>query len=84
MGKKKTDKVSEEVLDLTEAEGLNFKRFQARPIPKLAARIDKPFEVKTLEGVMRGKAGDYLVVGINKERYICDADVFSKTYICIE
>ena len=37
-------------------------------------------EIKTLEGVMLAKAGDYIIRGINGEIYPCAADIFEKTY----
>lgn len=37
-------------------------------------------EIKTLEGTMIAKAGDYIICGVNGEIYPCKADVFSKTY----
>jgi hypothetical protein len=41
-------------------------------------------EIKTLEGVMRGEAGDYIIKGIAGEIYPCKADIFEKTYEKIE
>lgn len=38
------------------------------------------FRVKTLEGVMDGKAGDFLIRGIKGELYPCRADIFAATY----
>lgn len=46
-----------------------------------ACKMDVEFEVKTLEGVMRGKAGDYLCVGPAGEAYPCDASIFEETYV---
>ena len=37
-------------------------------------------EIKTLEGVMIAKAGDYIIRGVNEEIYPCKADIFEKTY----
>ena len=37
-------------------------------------------EIKTLEGVMIAKAGDYIIRGVNGEIYPCKADIFEKTY----
>ena len=37
-------------------------------------------EIKTLEGVMVAKAGDYIIRGVNSEIYPCKADIFHKTY----
>jgi len=46
-----------------------------------AKRIDEDFRVNTLEGnYKQGKAGDYLMKGIDGELYICDGPIFEKTY----
>lgn len=45
-----------------------------------AMRMEQPFVVETLEGTMRGKAGDYLMRGVHGELYPCDGKVFSETY----
>ncbi len=37
-------------------------------------------EIKTLEGIMLAKAGDYIIRGVNGEIYPCKADIFEKTY----
>ena len=37
-------------------------------------------EIKTLEGIMVAKCGDYIIRGINGEIYPCKADIFEKTY----
>jgi hypothetical protein len=37
-------------------------------------------EIETLEGVMRGNGGDYIIKGINGEIYPCKPDIFAKTY----
>lgn len=44
-------------------------------------QIFEPFNVNTLEGNYKiGKAGDYLIKGIDGENYICDKEIFEKTY----
>lgn len=37
-------------------------------------------EIKTLEGVMVGSGGDYIIQGVNGEVYPCKPDIFEKTY----
>lgn len=37
-------------------------------------------KIRTLEGDMILRAGDYLIKGIKKEFYPCKADIFEKTY----
>ena len=43
-------------------------------------RKDVIAKIKTLEGDMTLRAGDYLIQGIKKEYYPCRADIFRKTY----
>lgn len=45
-----------------------------------AKRMDIEFEVDTLEGLHRGKPGDFLAVGAAGEMYPIDAAVFAATY----
>ena len=52
-----------------------------RPIVVHARRIDEEFRVNSLEGnYKQGKAGDYLMRGIDGELYICDDSIFNKSY----
>lgn len=52
-----------------------------RPIVVHAMKVIGPFQVETLEGNYKtGKAGDYLMQGIENELYICDRAIFEKTY----
>ena len=41
-------------------------------------------EIKTLEGTMIAKVGDYIIQGVNGEIYPCKADIFEKTYEIVE
>lgn len=59
---------------------LSFKKAVKKPIPVQCAQIGEPFEVETMEGVLRGKKGDWLMIGINGEMYPCDNEIFNKTY----
>lgn len=45
-----------------------------------AIQMTEDFEVKTLEGLMKGKAGDYLATGIQGEQWTIKKDIFEKTY----
>ena len=52
-----------------------------KPIVVQAKQIPHPFHVNTLEGNYKHrKAGDYLMMGIDGELYICDQDIFNRTY----
>jgi hypothetical protein len=37
-------------------------------------------DIHTLEGVMRGDAGDYIIQGVKGEVYPCKPDIFEATY----
>lgn len=51
-----------------------------KPIPVRCLEMKEPFEVETMEGVLQGKAGDFLMIGIKGEMYPCDRDIFFETY----
>lgn len=63
---------------------LDFKKAKKKPIAIKCIQIDEPFEVKTMEGKLIGKPGDWLMVGIDGEIYPCDASIFEKTYDLIK
>lgn len=41
---------------------------------------DSYIEIHTLEGVMRGNRGDWIIRGVKGELYPCKHDVFQATY----
>ena len=51
-----------------------------KPIPIQAEQQAKSFTVVTKEGTMSGKAGDYLVTGVQGEQYAVDKAIFEETY----
>jgi len=57
-----------------------FEYYKKKPIIIHAKKMEEAFEVKTKEGTMKGKAGDYLVIGIEGEKYPVDKKIFKKTY----
>ncbi len=59
----------------------DLKPCRKKPIIIHAKQINEEFNVNTLEGNYKmGKAGDYLMQGIEEELYICDKAIFEKTY----
>lgn len=72
---KHIDSTSDQPLDFD----ITFKPCQKKVIAH-AAQIDEPFSVVTLEGTMRGNAGDYLMLGHDGEYYPCKKDIFESTY----
>jgi hypothetical protein len=63
---------------------LDFKEAIKKPIPIKCVQIDEPFEVESMEGIMRGKTGDWLMIGINGEKYVCDDGIFQKSYDIVD
>lgn len=59
---------------------LAYEKAVKKPIPVNCVQIDEPFEVETMEGLMKGKKGDWLMIGIHGEMYPIDQDIFLKTY----
>ena len=54
--------------------------FDSKPVEIKAKRMLEPFEVQTLEGLMKGNAGDWLIQGTEGERYPCKDSVFKRKY----
>ena len=42
--------------------------------------MKKEVRIKTLEGMMIGNIGDWIIKGVNGEFYPCKPDIFEKTY----
>jgi PGDYG protein len=59
-------------------------KFRKRPVVIEATQITRPMVVKTLEGTMRGEPGDWLITGVQGEKYFCKPDIFAKTYEPVE
>ena len=59
---------------------MDFQLAIKKPVPQRCAQINEPFKVETLEGVLEGKSGDYLMIGIQGEMYPCEKKIFEETY----
>jgi len=55
-------------------------KFKKRPVVIEAQRLDQRIEIETMEGVMVGEIGDWLVTGVEGEQYPCKDRIFRKTY----
>jgi len=44
------------------------------------ASIDERLLIKTMEGLMKAKIGDFVIKGVENELYPCDPDIFRQTY----
>lgn len=56
------------------------KWYRKRPIEVQAYQTDKEEIIHTLEGDMTASVGDYIITGVNGEKYPCKPDIFEKTY----
>lgn len=61
-------------------DGIEWQHCINIPVTRKYFKMEKPFKVKTMEGITEGKAGDYLMRGVDGEMYPCDNDIFHKTY----
>lgn len=59
---------------------IDFVNAKKKPIVIKCAQIQEEFQVETLEGIMKGKKGDWLMIGVTGEKYVCDNAIFNKTY----
>ncbi len=57
-------------------------KVRKKPIIVHATQLNFPegFWVSTKEGVMKGKPGDYLMIGVAGEKYPIDKKIFEDTY----
>ncbi|HFI0250109.1 TPA: hypothetical protein ACGO6U_000465 [Streptococcus suis] len=55
---------------------------KVRKIPVVvdAEQISEVQYIETLEGTMKASAGDWVITGVDGERYPIKPDIFAKTY----
>ena len=59
----------------------DMKFCRKKPIVIQSKQMNESFRVKSLEGdYAEGKPHDYLMKGIDGELYICDREIYEKTY----
>ena len=54
--------------------------FCKKPVIIHADILEEDTEIETLEGPLLGRKGDYLITGIQGEKYPCKPDIFHATY----
>ncbi len=59
---------------------MEFRSAVKKPIAVRCFQMEEPFEVETMEGTLKGKAGDWLMVGVQGEMYPIAREIFEKTY----
>lgn len=55
-------------------------KYRKRPVVIEAHQAIETTKIETLEGVMTANPGDWIITGVNGERYPCKPDIFAKTY----
>jgi hypothetical protein len=71
------------MLDVTDIP-YHFNKCRKKPVTVHFIQMDEDFIVTTLEGVLKGHRGDYLILGVKGERYPIRKDIFEETYDIIE
>ena len=67
-------------IDPRHTKDLVFQKAVKKPLLIECIQMDEAFQVEAMEGTMRGKPGDWLMKGVSGELYVCDRDIFEKTY----
>ena len=55
-------------------------KYRKKPVLVEAYQTKDPIDIETLEGTMHASPGDYIITGVNGERYPCKPYIFKKTY----
>ena len=55
-------------------------KFKKKPIIIEAMPIKEPTNISTLEGMMHGNPGDWLIRGVKDELYPCEKSIFFQSY----
>jgi len=55
-------------------------KYRKLPIVIEAKQTKMVVIIHNLEGVMKADIGDYIITGVNGEKYPCKAEIFEKTY----
>ena len=74
--------VEVEAIQFTEDTYVEIRDFVGRAFDGVAAMNGGPsvIRIRTLEGVMAARRGDWIIRGVAGEFYPCKPDVFEKTY----
>ena len=58
----------------------NIKKFRKKPVVVEAYKTEKREVIHTLEGDMIASPRNWIITGVNGEKYPCKPDIFEKTY----
>lgn len=70
------------VIEAAQWDGENFSSIAELAIngSRIVKKEKTSLFIKTLEGTMEARKGDWIIKGINGEVYPCKPDIFEKTY----
>ena len=55
-------------------------KFRKKPVVIEAYQTDVTVQIPTLEGVMTANPSDWIITGVQGEKYPCRDDIFQQTY----
>ncbi len=55
-------------------------RVKKKPVIVNAEKVNEVTYINTLEGRMKAEKGDWIITGVNGERYPVKPEIFKKTY----
>lgn len=55
-------------------------KFRKKPVVIDAVQLEERIKIETREGKLYGEIGDWLITGIEGEKYPCGDAIFRKTY----
>lgn len=55
-------------------------KYRKKPVVIDAVQATEATDIHTNEGVMRADVGDWIITGVEGERYPCKPSIFEKTY----
>lgn len=55
-------------------------KVRKKPVIVNAEKVDRTTYIETLEGRMKAEKGDWIITGVNGEKYPVKPDIFEKTY----
>lgn len=59
-------------------------KWRKKPVVVDAYKTDVELDIETLEGIMHANVGDYIITGIQGEKYPCKPDIFLNSYEPVE
>ena len=59
-------------------------KYRKKPVVIEAYQTDVEVIIPTLEGDMKASPGDWIITGVQGEKYPCKPDIFESTYELVE